>query len=62
MQKLKSFFVYFLWSESKVCIKDGPSTLFCFLSFSGSLSEACFLFLPRCWVCVWVRFAFLFFI
>ena len=31
IQKLKSFFVYFLWLETKLFIKDGPSTLVGFI-------------------------------
>lgn len=27
LQKLKAFFVFLLWSESKLFIKNGPSTL-----------------------------------
>ena len=31
IQRLKASFVYFLWSESKLWIKDGPSTLIEFI-------------------------------
>ena len=31
LQKLKAFFVYVLWSESKLFIKDDPSTLIDFI-------------------------------
>ena len=31
MQKLKAFFVYLLWLESKLFIKDSPSTLIDFI-------------------------------
>ena len=31
IQNLKSSFVYFLWSMTKLCIKDGPSMLVCFI-------------------------------
>ena len=31
MQKLKAFFVYLLWFESKLFIKDSPSTLIDFI-------------------------------
>ena len=33
IQKLKASFVYFLWSESKLWIKDGPSTLIDFIDW-----------------------------
>ena len=36
MQKLKAFFVYLLWSESKLFIKDGPSMLIDFIDWIGS--------------------------
>ena len=39
MQKLKAFFVYLLWSESKLFIKDGPSTLIDFIDWVGSRSR-----------------------
>ena len=31
IQRLKNFFVYFLWSVTKLFIKDGPSTLVDFI-------------------------------
>ena len=33
IQRLKSSFVYFLWSETKLSIKDGPSTLVDFVGW-----------------------------
>ena len=33
MPKLKSYFVYFPWSESKACITDGSSTLVGFIDW-----------------------------
>ena len=36
IQSLKAFFVYLLWSESKLFIKDGPSTLIDFIDWIGS--------------------------
>ena len=36
MQKLKAFFVYLLWSESKLFIKDGPSMPIDFIDWMGS--------------------------
>ena len=36
IQKLKSFFVCFLWFETKLFIKDGPSTLVGFIDWLGS--------------------------
>ena len=36
MQTLKAFFVYLLWSESKLFIKDGPSTLIDFIDWIDS--------------------------
>ncbi|RVW47380.1 hypothetical protein CK203_090340 [Vitis vinifera] len=41
IQRLKASFVYFLWSESKLWIKDGPSTLIDFINWAlktGSFS------------------------
>ena len=36
IQRLKSSFVCFLWSETKLFIKDGPSTLVSFIDWLGS--------------------------
>ena len=36
IQRLKSSFVYFLWSETKRSIKDGPSTLVDFVGWVAS--------------------------
>ena len=36
IQKLKAFFVYLLWSESKLFIKDGPLTLIDFIDWVSS--------------------------
>ena len=36
MQKLKAFFVYLLWFESKLFIKDGPLTLIDFIDWVSS--------------------------
>ena len=36
IQKLKNSFVYFLWSETKLFIKDGPSTLVDFIDWVGT--------------------------
>ena len=36
IQKLKSFFVCFLWFETKLFIKDGPSTLVGFIDWLSS--------------------------
>lgn len=36
IQRLKSSFVYFLWSETKLFIKDGPLTLVGFIDWVGS--------------------------
>ena len=36
IQRLKSSFVYFLWSETKLFIKDGPSTLVDFIDWVGT--------------------------
>ena len=36
LQKLKAFFVYLLWSESKLFIKYGPLTLIDFIDWVGS--------------------------
>ena len=33
IQRLKASFVYFLWLESKLWIKDGPSTLIDFIDW-----------------------------
>ena len=35
IQRLKSSFIYFLWSETKLFIKDGPSTLVGFIDWVG---------------------------
>ena len=35
IQRLKSSFVYFIWSEMKLFIKDGPSTLVGFIDWVG---------------------------
>ena len=34
--RLKNSFVYFLWSEMKLFIKDGPSTLVDFIGWVGT--------------------------
>lgn len=34
--RLKAFFVYLLWLETKMFIQDGPSTLFDFIDWVGS--------------------------
>ena len=36
IQRLKNSFVYFLWSEAKLFIKDGPSTLVDFIDWVGT--------------------------
>ena len=36
IQRLKNSFVYFLWSETKLFIKDGPSTLVDFIDWVGT--------------------------
>ena len=36
IQRLKYSFVYFLWSETKLSIKDGPSTLADFVGWVGT--------------------------
>ena len=36
IQRLESSFVYFLWSETKLFIKDGPSTLVDFIDWVGT--------------------------
>ena len=36
IQRLKSSFVYFLWLEIKLFIKDSPSTLVGFFDWVGS--------------------------
>ena len=36
IQRLKYSFVYFLWSETKLSIKDGPSTLVDFVGWVGT--------------------------
>ena len=36
IQRLKASFVYLLWSETKLWIKDGPSTLIDFIDWVGS--------------------------
>ena len=36
IQRLKSSFFYFLWSETKLFIKDGPLTLVGFIDWVGS--------------------------
>ena len=36
IQRLKSSFVFLLWSETNLFIKDGPSTLVGFLDWVGS--------------------------
>ena len=36
LQKLKAFFVYLLWSKSKLFIKDCPSTLIDFIDWVAS--------------------------
>ena len=36
IQRLKASFVYLLWSETKLWIKDGPSTLIDFVDWVGS--------------------------
>ena len=36
LQRLKTSFVYLLWSETKLWIKDGPSTLIDFVDWVGS--------------------------
>ena len=36
IQRLKYLFVYFLWSETKLSIKDGPSTLADFVGWVGT--------------------------
>ena len=37
IQKLKSSFVYFLWEKTKMCIKEGPTTLVDFFEWLGSI-------------------------
>ena len=36
IQRLKNSFVYFLWLETKLFIKDGPSTLVDFIDWVGT--------------------------
>ena len=36
VQRLKSSFIFFLWSKTKLFIKDGPSTLVGFIDWVGS--------------------------
>ena len=36
IQRLKNSFIYFLWSETKLSIKDGPSTLVDFIGWVGT--------------------------
>ena len=36
IQRFKSSFVYFLWSATKLFIKDGPSTLVDFIDWVGT--------------------------
>ena len=36
IQKLKSSFVYFLWAETILCIKEGTKTLIEFIEWLGS--------------------------
>ena len=36
IQRLKSSFIYFLWSETKLFIKDGPPSLVGFIDWVGS--------------------------
>ena len=36
IQRLKASFVYLLWSETKLWIKGGPSTLIDFIDWVGS--------------------------
>ena len=36
IQRLKFSFVYFLWLETKLSIKDGPSTLVDFIDWVGT--------------------------
>ena len=36
IQKLKPSFVHFLWAETKLCIKEGPTTLIEFIEWLGS--------------------------
>ena len=36
IQKLKSSFVYFLWAETTLCIKEGTTTLIEFIDWLGS--------------------------
>ena len=36
IQRLKNSFVYFLWSEMKLFIKDGPLTLVDFIDWVGT--------------------------
>ena len=36
IQRLKNSFIYFLWSETKLFIKDGPSTLVDFIDWVGT--------------------------
>ena len=35
IQKLKSSFVFYLWSEAKGCLDDVPQTFFSFLDWLG---------------------------
>ena len=36
IQRLKSSFIYLFWSETKLFIKDGPSSLVGFIDWVGS--------------------------
>ena len=36
IQKIKSSFVYFLWAETTLCIKEGTITLIEFIEWLGS--------------------------
>ena len=36
IQKLKSSFMYSLWAKTRICIKEGPSTLMHFFEWLGS--------------------------
>ena len=46
LQKLKAFFVFLLWSESKLFIKNGPSTL---IDLVGSHSGGGLFFVHLVW-------------
>ena len=50
IQRLKASFVYLLWSETKLWIKDGPSTLIDFVDCGFAMREKVFCFSLLFWV------------